>query len=307
MPSHPRLARATLSDIVQRPLSLGPQRNTGAIAQKMRYDAWGNVLEDTNQGFQPFGYAGGLYDAQTELVRFGARDYDARVGRWTAKDPIGFGGGDGNLYGYAASDPVNLIDPSGRIVPVILAGAAVGALFSVGADVAISAATGQQITAASLAKSAAIGAVGGAIAPGVGGLAAKGFHSMGRSIFASNLLGGAFGGSASGASSYGLSLFGSCQEFDSGDFGTSLLIGAAVGAVAGGSVGAAKQFGANNAYHSNVRQFRRANYWAKSKAPNQGPVPFPSSPTTTAEQIVYRTAGLTAVEPLRILTEILRN
>ena len=46
-------------------------------------------------------------------MRFGARDYDAQVGRWLAKDPIGFGGGQGNLYGYVANDPVNLVDPPG--------------------------------------------------------------------------------------------------------------------------------------------------------------------------------------------------
>jgi RHS repeat-associated protein len=68
---------------------------------------------DTNPGFQPFGFAGGLYDPQTGLLRFGARDYDPETGRWTAKDPIGFAGGGSNLYGYVLSDPVNLLDPSG--------------------------------------------------------------------------------------------------------------------------------------------------------------------------------------------------
>ena len=85
---------------------------TGAVAQALSYDAFGRVTSDTSPGFQPFGYAGGLYDPDTELVRFGARDYDADVGRWTAKDPILFGGGD-NLYAYVGNDPVGLIDPTG--------------------------------------------------------------------------------------------------------------------------------------------------------------------------------------------------
>src|SRR5690606_21960928 len=45
--------------------------------------------------------------------RFGARDYDAETGRWTAKDPVGFAGGDANLYAYAGGDPVNSVDLDG--------------------------------------------------------------------------------------------------------------------------------------------------------------------------------------------------
>jgi RHS repeat-associated protein len=87
---------------------------TGAVAQRLDYDELGNVLVDTNPGFQPFGFAGGLYDADTGLVRFGARDYDAVTGRWTAKDPLLFGGGDTNLYRYCYGDPVNWVDTTGR-------------------------------------------------------------------------------------------------------------------------------------------------------------------------------------------------
>ena len=88
----------------------------GSIAQRIDYDEYGIVVVDTNPGFQPFGFAGGLYDQHTKLTRFGARDYDAFTGRWTSKDPIGFAGGDVNLYGYVMNDPVNLIDPDGLIV-----------------------------------------------------------------------------------------------------------------------------------------------------------------------------------------------
>jgi RHS repeat-associated protein len=87
--------------------------STGAIAEQITYDEFGNVISDSNPGFQPFGFAGGLYDQDTKLVRFGARDYNATVGRWTARDPIRFKGGDSNLYGYAMTDPVNLVDPAG--------------------------------------------------------------------------------------------------------------------------------------------------------------------------------------------------
>jgi YD repeat-containing protein len=57
----------------------------GAIAQRMDYDEFGNVIADTNPGFQPFGFAGGLYDPDTGLIRFGTRDYDPSTGRWTAE------------------------------------------------------------------------------------------------------------------------------------------------------------------------------------------------------------------------------
>jgi RHS repeat-associated protein len=86
---------------------------TGQIVQRMDFDEFGNVTNDTNPGFQPFGFAGGLYDQDTKLVRFGARDYDAGVGRWTAKDPIDFEGGTTNLFGYALNNPINLTDRNG--------------------------------------------------------------------------------------------------------------------------------------------------------------------------------------------------
>ena len=72
------------------------------------------MISDTEPSFEiPLGFAGGLYDVDTGLVRFGYRDYAPDIGRWTAKDPILFAGGDTDLYGYCLNDPINCMDPQG--------------------------------------------------------------------------------------------------------------------------------------------------------------------------------------------------
>ena len=85
------------------------------IIKEITYDSYGNIISDTNPNFKvPFGFASGLYDPDTKLVHFGYREYDPQTGRWLSKDPLLFGGGDSNLYGYVLQDPVNLVDPEGK-------------------------------------------------------------------------------------------------------------------------------------------------------------------------------------------------
>jgi RHS repeat-associated protein len=87
---------------------------TGITVKVMEYDSFGVKTADSNPGFDlSIGYAGGLADPATGMVRFGFRDYEAAAGRWSAKDPILFSGGQGNLYVYVSNNPANLIDPSG--------------------------------------------------------------------------------------------------------------------------------------------------------------------------------------------------
>ena len=89
----------------------------GLVVKRISYDSFGNIITDSAPSFQvPFGFAGGLHDKDTNLVRFGYRDYDPDIGRWTAKDPIFFAGGDTDLYGYVLNDPINCIDPTGEIL-----------------------------------------------------------------------------------------------------------------------------------------------------------------------------------------------
>jgi RHS repeat-associated protein len=105
----------------------------GRVVQRLDYDAWGLVTQDTNPGFQPFGFAGGLYDGQTGLVRFGARDYDPVAGRWLSQEPLIIIGEDFSLYNYAFGDPINLSDPTGEFpfIPILLG--AVGVYIGLGA------------------------------------------------------------------------------------------------------------------------------------------------------------------------------
>jgi len=96
--------------------------NANDVLLDATYDEWGQVTAFTSSTGVwpiPFGFAGGLYDADTGLVRFGARDYDPRIGRWTSKDPIRWEGGQANLYVYATSNPLNLSDPEGTVVPLV--------------------------------------------------------------------------------------------------------------------------------------------------------------------------------------------
>jgi RHS repeat-associated protein len=98
--------------------------STGVVAQQIDYDEFGNVIPSTSFDnnctampclpTQPFGFAGGMQDPNSGLVRFGARDYDPQLGRWVSKDPIRFDGGQTDLYVYAGNDPVNSSDPDGK-------------------------------------------------------------------------------------------------------------------------------------------------------------------------------------------------
>ncbi|MEK6553726.1 MAG: RHS repeat-associated core domain-containing protein, partial [Bdellovibrionota bacterium] len=94
------------------------KQSDGSIKQVMDHDAFGCFVTntiDTSGSYTaiPFGFAGGLFDANTNLLRYGARDYDCETGRWLSKDPILFDGGDTNLFGYVQNDPINWIDVNG--------------------------------------------------------------------------------------------------------------------------------------------------------------------------------------------------
>jgi len=95
--------------------TVGMSDSLGAMVNKYAYDAFGKVLNEEETIPNPFKYVGqyGVMDEGNGLLYMRARYYDPEVGRFISKDPIGFLGGDINLYPYVANNPVNLIDPEG--------------------------------------------------------------------------------------------------------------------------------------------------------------------------------------------------
>jgi RHS repeat-associated protein len=87
---------------------------SGNTVQRYDYDSFGNIVTISDPSFlQPYSYTGREWDEETGLYFYRARYYDPMVGRFISKDPIGFAGGDVNLYGYVQNNPVNWVDPSG--------------------------------------------------------------------------------------------------------------------------------------------------------------------------------------------------
>ena len=98
--------------------------NVNDVLLKVHYSAFGiPTLEGGSLDAVPMGFAGGLFDPDTALVRFGARDYDARFGRWVSKEPLRFVAGT-NFYVYSHNDPVDYVDVDGRF-PILVVGAIV--------------------------------------------------------------------------------------------------------------------------------------------------------------------------------------
>ena len=89
--------------------------SAGATAKSYSYDAYGNIVDQTGTLEQPFTYTGREFDSESGLMYYRARTYDPTTGRFLQEDPIGFRGGDINLYRYVRSNPTNRMDPSGTI------------------------------------------------------------------------------------------------------------------------------------------------------------------------------------------------
>ena len=90
---------------------------SGNIATAYSYDPFGNTTSAELVSSNPSQYTGRENEGNG-LYFYRARYYSPLLGRFINEDPLGFTGGDFDLYKYAADNPVNFIDPSGLTTTV---------------------------------------------------------------------------------------------------------------------------------------------------------------------------------------------
>ncbi len=106
-----------LSDALNSTMAL--TNNAGAIVEQYSYDPYGATTASMSGFDNPYQYTGRENDGDG-LYYYRARYYAPAMGRFISEDPLGFGGGGENFYGYVLQDPINGIDPYGTFALPLL-------------------------------------------------------------------------------------------------------------------------------------------------------------------------------------------
>ena len=94
--------------------TVGLTDSGGDVTDSNSYDSFGNATNGLSTRYQ---FTGREFDSFRGLQYSRARFYDPQIGRFISEDPIGFCGGDVNLYGYARNNPLMFKDPMGLWPP----------------------------------------------------------------------------------------------------------------------------------------------------------------------------------------------
>ena len=101
---------------------------SGNVVNTYNYDAFGNTIASTGTVENPFRFTGNVgyyFDKELQTYHIRARNYQPTTGRWTSQDPIGFAGGDSNLFAYVGNSPTGRLDPTGNEPITIMTGVVV--------------------------------------------------------------------------------------------------------------------------------------------------------------------------------------
>ncbi len=97
--------------------------DAGAVVARYSYDPFGTMLKQEGSAPGTFQFSTEQTDPESGMTFLRARYYDPSTGRFITRDPL-VGPltlpHSQNPYAYAVSDPVNMSDPSGQAVPVLI-------------------------------------------------------------------------------------------------------------------------------------------------------------------------------------------
>jgi RHS repeat-associated protein len=83
----------------------------GGVQSELTYEPFGNT--EMSSPAPAYRFTGREHDEPLYLYYYRARYYHTDLQRFISEDPIGFGGGDPNLYAYVHNSPTRFIDPLG--------------------------------------------------------------------------------------------------------------------------------------------------------------------------------------------------
>lgn len=169
--------RTLLTDALGSAIAL--TNSSGSVETEYTYEPFGSTSASGTSSSNSAQFTGRENDA-TGLYYYRARYYSPSLQRFISEDPIGFSGGDKNLYAYVGNSPTNFTDPSGNIAAAgLLLICAEGALMGAAFDAGLNALTGRKTTLEGLAMSAGAGCVGALLGVGLakfGGKALRGLR-----------------------------------------------------------------------------------------------------------------------------------
>jgi len=98
--------------------------SSGVVVERYVYSPFG-VVTIYNAGYTStlsssaygwvYGFQGMRYDSIAQQNESLGRFYSPTLQVWTTMDPLGFGGGDGNLYRFVGNSPAERVDPTGEL------------------------------------------------------------------------------------------------------------------------------------------------------------------------------------------------
>ncbi|MFH1442179.1 MAG: RHS repeat-associated core domain-containing protein, partial [Candidatus Omnitrophota bacterium] len=158
--------------------------NSAEVVNRYNYDSFGEIEQSTEEVSNTHKYDAEQFDSETGLIYLRSRYYDPVVGRFVTKDPhpgFTYNPQANNPYPFCQNNPVNFIDPNGDTPQIVasIAGAIIGGVWGAGSTyvgdiVGILAGTKTKFSDANIYwANIAGGAVGGALTPWVGPVAAS--------------------------------------------------------------------------------------------------------------------------------------